>query len=139
MVTLTGAGNGVMQHIISGAPSSLTVTKSGAGSWTLSGANTYTGATTISAGTLEISNATALGTSAGTTTISANAALNISGGITVAEPITINGTGVSSGGAIKFTSGNNTYSGAITLGSDSTITSSSGTQIISATIDGAKA
>ena len=59
----------------------------------------------------------------GATTVASGAALSISGGLTVAEPITISGTGISSGGAIVFTGGNNTYSGAITLGATSTIVS----------------
>ena len=62
--------------------------------------------------------------------------LSISGGITVAEAITINGTGHSSGGAIIFTANNNTYSGAITLGATSTIVSTGGAQTISATTNG---
>ena len=62
--------------------------------------------------------------------------LQISGGLTFAEPITINGSGVSSNGAIYFLSGNNTYSCAITLGSNSTIISDAGNQIISGTING---
>ena len=41
----------------------------------------------------------------GATTVASGAALSISGGITVAEPITISGTGISSGGAIVFTGG----------------------------------
>ena len=44
---------------------------------------------------------------------------------------------MSSGGAIRFTANNNTYSGAITLGATSTIVSNSGQQIISGTINGA--
>ena len=44
--------------------------------------------------------------------------------------------GVSSGGAIRFTANDNTYSGAITLGATSTIVSNSGQQIISGTING---
>ena len=43
---------------------------------------------------------------------------------------------MSSGGAIRFTANNNTYSGAITLGATSTIVSNSGQQIISGTING---
>ena len=57
----------------------------------------------------------------------------------VAFEIAISGTGISSGGAIVFTGGNNTYSGAITLGATSTIISSSGAQTISATVDGGQA
>jgi autotransporter-associated beta strand protein len=106
---------------------------------TLSGTNTYSGATTISAGIIAISDADALGNDSGTrgtTTVDSGAALYISGGITVAEPINISGTGVSSGGAIRFTANNNTYSGAITLGATSTIVSNSGQQTISGTING---
>ena len=104
---------------------------------TLSGTNTYTGATTISGGIIAISDAVGLGTTDGATTVDSGAALYISGGITVAEPINISGTGVSSAGAIRFTANNNTYSGAITLGATSSIVSNSGQQEISGTINGA--
>ena len=51
---LIGAGNGELSGDILGA-SPLAVTKSGTGTWTLSGNNTYTGATAINAGTLLVS------------------------------------------------------------------------------------
>ncbi|NDE48406.1 MAG: filamentous hemagglutinin, partial [Actinobacteria bacterium] len=104
------------------------LTKLGSGTLTLSGSNTYTGLTTISAGALRASNDTALGTTAGGVTVANGAALELSGGITIgAEALTLNGSGISSGGALRNISGNNTYQGAITQASDSRINSDSGT------------
>src|SRR5207244_3720230 len=91
-LTLTGAGSGSLASII--GTTSGTLTKSGTGTWTLTGANTYTGSTTISAGILNIQNATALGTTASGTTISSGATLQLQGGISVgAEALTLSGTG----------------------------------------------
>ena len=53
------------------------LTEAGAGTLTLSGANSYTGGTTLSAGQLNINNATAIGT--GTMTISGGTIDNTSG------------------------------------------------------------
>ncbi|MDC0435806.1 autotransporter-associated beta strand repeat-containing protein, partial [Pelagibacteraceae bacterium] len=144
-VTLTGDGiikvNNASTITIPGVitgSGSLTLSETLLGTLTLSASNTYTGQTIISSGgTLFITNANGLGNSSTGTTVSNGAMLKISGGITVAEPITINGSGVSSNGAIYFLSGNNTYSGAITLGSNSTITSDAGNQTISGTVNGA--
>ena len=58
VLTLTGDGTGVFGKIIPGTGG---VTKSGTGLWTLTAANTYTGGTTISNGTLQVANANALG------------------------------------------------------------------------------
>ncbi|MCU0793207.1 MAG: autotransporter-associated beta strand repeat-containing protein [Opitutaceae bacterium] len=83
--------------------------KNGAGTLTLSGANTFTGTTAVNAGTLAISHASALGTAAGGTIVSTGAILSLSGGITVAgEALTLAGT-------LRGASGSNTYGGAITL------------------------
>lgn len=105
--------------LISGSGS---VTKQGAGSLTLSSANTYTGATTISAGAVVAASDTALGTTAGSTTVSSGATLELSGGITSAENITISGSGVGGGGAIRsLGNGDNTLTGNITLGGNARI------------------
>lgn len=53
--TLTGAGNGVVSGAISNGAGTISLVKSGAGTWTLGGSNTYTGTTTINAGTLALS------------------------------------------------------------------------------------
>ena len=76
------------------------LTKSGSGTVTLTGANIYNGSTTVSAGTLMLGNATALGNTTGNTTISAGATVDLNGQ-TIAEPFgTIAGGGVNNNGAL---------------------------------------
>ena len=134
-LAITNSAASEIDGVISDGDSAGIITKAGAGNLTLSGDNTYTGATTVNAGTLIISHADSLGGTSGATTVASGGALSISGGLTIAEPITISGTGVSSGGAIVFTGGDNTYSGAITLGATSTIVSTGGAQTISGTVN----
>jgi fibronectin-binding autotransporter adhesin len=111
---------------------------SGTGILTLSQANTYTGTTTISSGTLNIgASNTVLGTIAGITTIADGAVIDLKGfTVSNAEPLTLNGAGLTAlpAGALTNTGGNASYSGPITLGSASTITATvSGTLTASGT------
>ena len=62
-LTLGGTATGSIASIIGTGAGTVTENATGA-TWILSGANTYTGVTTISAGTLKVGNATALGTAA---------------------------------------------------------------------------
>ena len=79
------------------SPSSTAITKEGAGTWTLSGSNPYTGATVINDGTLNI---TGTLVNTGSLTVAAGGMLFLNGGtVSVAGPITnqgvirLNGTG----------------------------------------------
>ncbi|MCX5653716.1 MAG: autotransporter-associated beta strand repeat-containing protein, partial [Planctomycetota bacterium] len=136
--TITATNNGAISSVLDGTAG---LTKSGNGTLTLSGANIFSGVTTISAGALRISDASGLGTTTEGTTVSATsgAALQLNGaGITYnSEPLTINGTGISTGGALQNVSGSNTWAGAIALASAAAIGSDSGTMTITGGISGA--
>ena len=104
------------------------LTKAGAGRLILSGANTYAGATTVSAGVLRAASDTALGSTAAGGSVASGAALELIGGITIgAESFTLAGTGVGGTGALLNVGGNNTFGGALTLSAATTIGSAAGT------------
>ena len=113
----------------------------------LSGANTYTGATTVNAnGTLRlgVSSSTSasgpLGTTGAGTTITSGGVLNMNGfslTSTATEALTINGTGISSGGALINSSGtSSTWAGTVALGSDASV-GGSGSTTLSGVVSGA--
>jgi len=132
LLTVTGTGSTSIGGIISGTGG---LTKSGTGTLTLSGADTYSGATAVTAGALTIANNSSLGTGTGNTTsgvtVSSGAALQLINGIstTTAVPLNLSGTGVTANpnGALENISGTNSYSGLITLGAAATIGSDAGT------------
>lgn len=119
--TFGGAGS------ISGAT---TFSKSGASYITLTSSNSYTGLTSISAGSIVATANSALGGTAGATTVASGAALALSGGVNYsqAEPLTIAGPGVGTShffvgsatqrGALQGISGDNIWAGNITLNPD---------------------
>jgi autotransporter-associated beta strand protein len=103
------------------------------GTTLLSGTNTYSGTTTVSSGTLRIGSTSALGSTAAGTSITSGAVLDLNGiNYSSAEALTVNGTGISSGGAIINSSATGaTYAGLLTLGSTSRIVGGTGTIAIS--------
>jgi len=128
--TLTVAGAGAVNiagTIADGGSSAGGLVYSGTGTLTLSGANTYTGATTISSGTISIQNAGALGTASNTanTTVVSGAVLQIANNITTTNggTLVLNGTGTGSG-AFQSIGGNNAWNSDVTVASNATIYSS---------------
>jgi len=101
-------------------------TKYGTYALTLSGANTYTLVTIVSAGTLILGNPAALGSAAASdyTVINSGAALDLNGtNYSSTEFLRLNGTGISGGGCLINSSATTaTYAGKIDLWSASTIT-----------------
>lgn len=96
----------------------IAVTKTGSGVATLSGANTHTGGTTLSAGTLNVNNANALGS--GTLTISGGTLNNTTGSaITLATNNAQNWNGSFAFGGTRAL---NLGTGAVTLGANVTAT-----------------
>jgi len=113
----TSTGNQVTGTIADGT-AVVSLTKAGAGTWTLSGNNSYTGATTISAGTLKAASITAFSPNSAVT-ISGTGKLDLDNNNNTIGSLAGSGsvlTGTGAGGALT-TGGNNTstaYTGSIT-------------------------
>ena len=101
-------------YVLAGAglTGSTTLNKSGAGTLVLSNANTYSGSTTISGGTLQVDNGGTTGT-LGSGSVVDNAALVLDRSDITTTPNLISGSGVlvQSGVGTNVLTGTNTYSG----------------------------
>lgn len=82
-LTGTNTGLNTIEGVIqdNNASSAVQVNKSGAGTWRLSGSNTYTGGTNVSAGTLLVNNTSGSGTGTGDVNVSSGAAIGGGGAI----------------------------------------------------------
>jgi autotransporter-associated beta strand protein len=134
VLTFGGAANALMSGVISEAGS---VVKTGTGTLTLSGANTYTGATTIGGGSLRINGNARLGNTASSITLSNAGTLEVTAAGALTNAITIGaGNGVlsnSSAGALVI-------AGAVSKdGTVFTSRSGSGTNVFTGVISGASA
>jgi autotransporter-associated beta strand protein len=112
-LTLTGSGNGEFDMPITGSG---TLVKSGSGSWSLTGMNTYTGATHINAGMLQVTGANA--------TLGSNSAVilaNVAGA--KLQSFWWNGvTNIGTNFSIGSLSGGGATGGNVVLGQTSTLT-----------------
>ena len=125
----TTTGNVLISGIIGNGSGTVAVVQDGAGTLTLSGANTFTGGLTVKNGTVIAGNSVSAlgGTGTGAVTVgggagsgAANASLLFANSLNYANPIT-----VASGGTGTYTIGNSagavTLSGGITLNNNATI------------------
>jgi autotransporter-associated beta strand protein len=130
-LSVNGNGSYSFSGNMTGANMGFTVALGSSGVQTLSGSNSYGGATTINSGILNIRNDSALGTTVGSTSVASGATLQLEGGITVGnEALSIFGFGAAGqNGVLVNVSGTNSYGGQLTIGSATTtaISSDSGT------------
>ena len=99
------AGSGeIGGAIVNGVTGSTGLKKEGSGTWTLSAANSYSGATTVSAGTLNVANTGNISSSSATTVNGGNLVVNgTAGAVTVNRGGSLLGSGTV--GAVALTSG----------------------------------
>jgi len=120
IAALTGSSGGVVQNTLASSTSTVTVgsgdgnatyagalqdgsgvlalVKTGTGTQLLSGSSNFSGATTVSAGILQLGNGNALG--AGSATVSSGAVLDL-GGQTVSNALSISGSGAGAGALVN--------------------------------------
>lgn len=129
-LTLGGATitNNTFRPQITDAGGATSLVKLDAGLWFIdpaAGGNTYTGGTTITAGTLAIDAANALGT--GTITINGGAAVGLE--LRAGMVLTNNITNAVAGGGIRVTSGSTEASGTITITNELRVMTDAGTSL----------
>ncbi len=141
-LTLGGAntGSNEISGIISDGSGKIAISKTGAGSWTLSGANTFSGGLTLATtgSTLNINNASALGT--GTfATLGASGTVTIDNTSGAAITLSTNNTVTLNQGALVFTGSNNLDfgSGSATYAGSRVITVNAGTLRFGQLVNGA--
>ena len=130
-LTLGGSANGLISGIISGDGSgggssktaTVAITKTGAGMWTLSGANIYTGLSTVTTGTLLANNTSGSGTGFGAVSVGVAGILGGTGTIAPTGTNAINVSGVlAPGGSVgtgNFTFNLTGTTGSVTMASGS--------------------
>ncbi|MGZ5506583.1 MAG: beta strand repeat-containing protein, partial [Limisphaerales bacterium] len=116
---------------VTGVKNFNTVAKAGTGTWTLSGANTHSGGTTFTAGTLNIANPSALGS--GTISFNGGSFDNTTGSdLTLANSVSIPGSSTYVGSA-----NNMTFNGTTTLTASKTLTVTANTVTLGGAVSGA--
>ena len=135
-LTFGGAGDTTVSGgINTGTGSTTTVTKDGAGTLILSGSNNFEGVTNVTSGIVSVQHNNGLGSVVAGTVVTSGAELQLSKvtGLSIGgEALTLNGAGISgTSGALNNVLGNNSFGGVVTLGSATTIKSTSDTLTLS--------
>jgi autotransporter-associated beta strand protein len=131
IVVNASSKNYTISGVLSGATS---VTKNGSSRLILSGANTYTGLTTVNAGILNIQNSSALGSPVNGTVVKIFARLQMQNNITVnGEDLSLN---YAAAGSLENVNGINRWNGNVNLTDNAIITTTAGTLFISGVISG---
>ncbi|MBC7805155.1 MAG: autotransporter-associated beta strand repeat-containing protein, partial [Akkermansiaceae bacterium] len=115
--SLAAGGNNASTTYSGVLSGSTSLTKSGTGKLTLTGANTYTGNTTVSTGTLQVGSSGTAGSIVGDVSVGtgANLTFNRSDNITFGNVISGAGSVTHNGGGILTLTGTNTYTGVTTV------------------------
>ena len=137
VIDVTGTGILTLSSALSGSGS---LSKLSAGTLALSGNNSaFSGGISVNAGTLQVSGSNNVLGTAGTTVLS-GATLQLNSGLTLANALSLTGTGASGNGALFATPGAGntaTLNGLITLGGATTINLGSGTLVVNGGVTGA--
>lgn len=128
IITVTTAGHTatISESIAAGA-----LGKAGAGTLLLTGNNAFAGAVSVTAGTLRVGSATALGSTAGATTVSGAAMIELLDGVTVTgETINVGSSGDNYGGFRTVANATATWAGTVNLDVNNRIGAQSGSVLI---------
>ncbi|HEY4283700.1 MAG TPA: autotransporter-associated beta strand repeat-containing protein, partial [Chthoniobacterales bacterium] len=87
-LTINGTGDTLVSGVVSNVNAGSTITKSGSGTLTLNGVNTYSGGTTISAGAVVVNSDASLGATGGALTLNAGT-LEVATGYTTTRLTTV--------------------------------------------------
>jgi autotransporter-associated beta strand protein len=117
-VTVQGDATMSISGAISGTGSA--INKTGTGVAFISGTNTYTGTTTVSAGSLVLRNTSALGGTDAGTSVASEARVELDNLTITGESISVSGAGGNFFGALQGRAGSSVWTGSVTVNADQT-------------------
>jgi autotransporter-associated beta strand protein len=133
-ITVNDAKGATISGVIG---SNVGLTKLGTGTLALTGANTYTGNTTLSQGTISTSNASALGGSSNSLMMSGTSSLSLNAGLTIGDLTGVSGTSIntsaSGSNTLTISSANSATFAGVISGTGALSKGGAGTETLSGT------